>query len=86
MDPVPKRRQDNGDSTSGRPLTFPFEKMKGDVGSTINKTKKTTYFENLENIVKKHNDEQRVVEVDNCCDRHMKYLQHEIYDNEGDEE
>jgi hypothetical protein len=73
MDPVPKKRQ-NEDSTSGRPLTFPFEKMKGDVGSTINKTKKITYFENLENIVKKHNDEQRVVEVDNCCDRHMKYL------------
>ena len=56
MDPVVKKRPDN-DNTSGRPLTIPFDKYKGDVGSTINKTKKTSYFEDLENRIKKHNDE-----------------------------
>jgi len=26
------------------------------------------------------------VEINKCCDRHLKYMQHEIYDKAGDEE
>ena len=49
-------------------------------------TKRTSLFEDLLNVKIRDNNISKDIEVNCACDRNLKYMQHEIYDEVGDEE
>lgn len=85
-DPNRKKKIDVDNST-GRPLKIPFSDTGGHVScASFKAPPRITMTEEYVNRVERFNDEMKDIEVNRACNKHLKHMQHEIYDKVGDDE